>query len=250
MTILKPLEILYQDPYLIAVNKPAGLLVHRSSIAMQEKHFVLQIVRNQIGQHVFPVHRIDRPTAGVLLLALNSEIAKKTAELFRAGDIIKKYVAIVRGYTAECGTIRYNMKKIKNHGISCQGFMISNECYTETIYKRLATIEIDRKVDKYPTSRYSLVSLFPKTGRRHQLRRHMKHIRHPIIGDIKYGKSTHNHFFRDHLNCSCLLLNAVALKFQHPITASQIEISAPVSMQFKSVLTYFNWHSAIESADI
>jgi tRNA pseudouridine65 synthase len=250
MTISKSLEILYQDPYLIAVNKPAGLLVHRSSIAAQEKQFALQIVRNQIDQHVFPVHRLDRPTAGVLLFALNSELAKKIAELFQKGNIIKKYVAIVRGYTAEWGTIQYNMKKIKNGGISCQNFMISNECYTESNYKRLATIEIDRKVDKYPTSRYSLISLFPKTGRRHQLRRHMKHIRHPIIGDIKYGNSTHNHFFRDHLNCSCLLLNAVALKFQHPITGSQIEISARLSMQFKSVLTEFNWHSAVESAYI
>jgi tRNA pseudouridine65 synthase len=250
MTTSIQLEILYQDPYLIAVNKPAGLLVHRSSIAAQEKQFALQTVRNQIGRHVFPVHRLDRPTAGLLLFALSSETAKKTAELFQAGKIIKKYIAVVRGYTAECGTIQYSMKNIKKDGISCQNLMISTECYTESNYKRIATIEIDSKVDKYPTSRYSLVTLFPKTGRRHQLRRHMKHIRHPIIGDIKYGNSTHNHFFRDHLNCSCLLLNAVALKFQHPMTGSQIEISARVSMQFKSVLTQFNWYPHVEPVHI
>jgi tRNA pseudouridine65 synthase len=247
MTTSKQLEILYQDPYLIAVNKPAGLLVHRSSIAAQEKQFALQMVRNQIGQHVFPVHRLDRPTAGVLLFALNSETAKKTAELFQAGEIIKKYIAIVRGYTLECGTIQYNMKNIRN---SRPDLMISTEYYTESHYKRLATIEIKSKIDKYPTSRYSLVLLFPKTGRRHQLRRHMKHIRHPIIGDIKYGNSTHNHFFRDNLNCNCLLLNAVALKFQHPMTGSQVEISACVSIPFKSVLTQFNWGSSVEPVHI
>lgn len=246
MILSQQLDILYRDPFLIAVNKPAGLLVHRSPIARKEKQFALQTVRNQIGQHVFPVHRLDRPTAGVLLFALTSETARKTSELFQTGQIKKKYIAVVRGYTAECGTIRYDMKNLRNQGIPDRDMLINNEYYTASDYKRLATIEIDCEVDKYPTSRYSLVTLFPKTGRRHQLRRHMKHIRHPIIGDTKYGNSTHNHFFRDHFNCNCLLLNAVALKFQHPVTGSMVEISAPVSKEFESVLTKLNWGSFIE----
>lgn len=250
MTISQQLKILYRDPYLVAVNKPAGLLVHRSPIARKEKQFALQTVRNQIGQHVFPVHRLDRPTAGILLFALNSETAKKTMELFQTGRIIKQYMAVVRGYTPECGTIRYDIKNIRNQGIPGRKFLINNERYTASDYKRLATVEIDCKVDKYPTSRYSLVALFPKTGRRHQLRRHMKHIRHPIIGDTKYGNSTHNHFFRDFLNCNCLLLNAVALNFQHPVTGSMVEISTRVSDEFESVLTQLNWCYFIESANI
>lgn len=250
MTSSQQLEILYRDPYLIAINKPAGLLVHRSPIARKEKQFALQTVRNQIGQHVFPVHRLDRPTSGVLLFALNSETAKKTAELFLAGRITKKYIAVVRGYTAESGSIIYDMKNIKNQVIPGRNFLISHEFYTATDYKRLATIEIDCEVDKYPTSRYSLVVLFPRTGRRHQLRRHMKHIRHPIIGDRKYGKSAQNHFFRDHFNCNCLLLNAVALKFLHPVTGSRVEISARVSKEFESVLTQLNWHTFVEPAHV
>lgn len=248
MILSQQLDILYRDPFLIAVNKPAGLLVHRSPIARKEKQFALQTVRNQTGQHVFPVHRLDRPTAGVLLFALTAETAKKTAELFQSGRIMKKYIAVVRGYTAENGSIRYDMKNFKNRGVPGQDFLMNKECFTSSDYTRLATIEIDCEVDKYPTSRYSLVTLFPKTGRRHQLRRHMKHIRHPIIGDTKYGNSTHNHFFRDRFNCNCLLLNAVALKFQHPVTGSMVEISAPVSNEFESVLTKLNWGSFIESA--
>jgi tRNA pseudouridine65 synthase len=250
MTHLKKLEILYHDPYLIAVNKPAGLLVHRSVIARNEKQFALQILRNQIGQHVFPVHRLDKPTSGVLLFALNPEIAKKLAEMFYANVVIKKYLAIVRGYTAECGTICYDMKNLKNQGRPDQDLLSSNECYSATDFRRLASVEIACAVDKYPTSRYSLVVLFPKTGRRHQLRRHMKHIRHPIIGDTKYGNSIHNHFFRDHYNCSCLLLNAVSLKFQHPVSGCRIEIPANISLQFKCVLQQLNWSFFVESLHI
>jgi tRNA pseudouridine65 synthase len=249
MKLSQQLELLYQDPYLIAVNKPAGLLVHRSSIARKEKQFALQTVRNQIGQHVFPVHRLDRPTAGVLLFALTSETARKTSELFLTGQIKKKYIAVVRGYTAECGTIQYDMKNMRNQGIPDRDLPVKNKCYTASDYKRLATIEIDCKVDKYPTSRYSLVALFPRTGRRHQLRRHMKHIRHPIIGDTKYGNSTHNHFFRDFFNCNCLLLNAVSLKLRHPVTGAMVEISTRVSNEFESVLAKLNWSSFIESAN-
>jgi tRNA pseudouridine65 synthase len=250
MTLSYQLEILYRDPYLIAVNKPAGLLVHRSPIARKEKQFALQTIRNQIGQHVFPVHRLDRPTSGVLLFALTSETAGKTSELFLNRQIKKKYIAVVRGHIPESGTIRYDMKNIKNQGIPDRNFLTNNECYTASDYKRLATVEIDCEVDKYPTSRYSLVALFPKTGRRHQLRRHMKHIRHPIIGDTKYGNSTHNHFFRDFLNCNCLLLNAVSLKFRHPVTGAMVEISTRVSNEFESVLTKLNWRSFVESANI
>jgi tRNA pseudouridine65 synthase len=250
MIFSKKLEILYWDRHLIAINKPPGLLVHRSFIARNEKQFALQMLRNQIGQYVFPVHRLDKPTAGVLLFALNPEIAKKIAGMFQANMVIKKYIAIVRGYTTERGTICYDLKNLKNQGRPDQDFLSTTECYSATDFRRLATIEIACAVDKYSTSRYSLVALFPKTGRRHQLRRHMKHIRHPIIGDTKYGNSSHNHFFRDHFNCSCLLLNAVSLKFQHPISGSEIEISSNLSSQFNSVLQQLNWSSYDEPMQI
>lgn len=250
MSTVQHLEILYRDPYLIAINKPAGLLVHRSAIAGHERQFALQTLRNQIGQHVFPVHRLDRPTAGVLLFALNAETAKKTAQLFQENRISKKYLAVVRGFTAESGTIHYDLKDCKYQGIRGCDLLIRNESYSETIYKRLATVEIDCEVDKYPTSRYSLVALFPRTGRRHQLRRHMKHIRHPIIGDTKYGNSSHNHFFRDRFNCYCLLLNAVALNFQHPEDGSMVGITSRVSSEFNSILNRFDWSGFVETSNV
>jgi tRNA pseudouridine65 synthase len=244
------LEILYKDENFVAINKPSGLLVHRSPIAKREKQFALQMVRNQIGQRVFPVHRLDRPTSGVLLFALCPETANLTAQLFQAGQIQKKYIAVVRGYIPEQGTVDHPLKEIKDRYIKRQTRQKNDPNIKPDIkiypavtnYKQLAKIELPFTVDKYPTSRYSLVELIPKTGRRHQLRRHMKHLSHPIIGDTRYGKDVHNKFFLSQFNCKRLLLAAVEMTFIHPMTGADVVIKAAPDGEFSSILQKFNWN--------
>ncbi len=234
------MKILYQDQFLIAVNKPAGLLVHRSNLDKNETEFALQQVRELANKFVYPIHRLDKPTSGVLLFALSSDIAQVMSDKFKTDEIGKKYLAIVRGFTKEKETIDYPLRKIKER-FGKPSIKTDETQDAITQLTRLATIELDNAVDKYPTSRYSLVELTPKTGRRHQLRRHMKHISHPIIGDPKYGKSSHNNFFKDQLNCSKLLLAAISLNFSHPVTEEDIEIYAEPDDSFNLILKKFNF---------
>ena len=240
----KPLEIIYRDDYFLAVDKPPGLLVHRSPIDRKEKRFALQMVRNLVNRHVYPVHRLDRPTSGVLLFALSPEVLKQTAALFQAGLISKKYLAVVRGYIPEKGTINHPVKEIRDR-FFCQkkdGQAAGKKPDAVTGYLRLATVELPVSVDKYPAARYSLAALYPETGRRHQLRQHMKHISHPIIGDTKYGKDVHNKFFAGEFNCRGLLLSAVELNFSHPVTGKTVTIQAPLHPDFALILNRFNWN--------
>lgn len=234
------MKILYQDQHLVAVNKPAGLLVHRSNLDRNETDFAVQQTRDLVGQLVYPIHRLDKPTSGVLLFSLSSDIANDMSQKFREGKILKKYIAVVRGFTDESGSIDYPLRKIRERfGKPSIKTDESQEAITEFI--QLSKLELNISVDKYPTSRYSLLELTPKTGRRHQLRRHMKHISHPIIGDPKYGKSRHNNFFKDHFNCSRLMLAAISLKFQHPITNEDINIFAEPEDSFKNILDMFHF---------
>lgn len=180
------LEILYQDNELIAVNKPAGMLVHRSWLDKAETIFVMQTLRDQIGQHVFPIHRLDRPTSGVLLFALNSEMARTMCDLFENHKIQKGYLAIVRGYLEGSDRINYPLRVILDK-IADKYAQEKEAQEAITDYQGLATVEMPYPAGKFQTARYSLVELFPKTGRKHQLRRHLKHLFHPIMGDTKYG---------------------------------------------------------------
>lgn len=235
------LEVLFQDSCFVAVYKPSGLLVHRSPIDRREKRFALQMVRNQVGCHVYPLHRLDRPTSGVLLFALSSDIASMAAALFQNGGMSKTYMAVVRGVIDDSGTVDHELKKVKDRMIFRQEDKEDTSYKSETDYQRLATVELPFSVDKYPTSRYSLVRLHPRTGRRHQLRRHMHRISHPIIGDTKYCKGTHNRFFRNRYNCHRLLLTAVELAFEHPLTGRQTTITAPPDSTFRSIMDAFGW---------
>ena len=238
-----PLKILYRDPFFVAVNKPAGLLVHRSRLAGREKRFALQMVRDRIGRRVYPVHRLDRPTQGVLLFALSPETANKTARMFREGRVKKRYIALVRGHTRERGAIDHPLGKPKDKRDPGSGNRTTSPAVTA--YRRLATVELPFAVDKYPTSRYCLVELRPETGRRHQLRRHMKHISHPIIGDRIYGKGAHNRFFEERFGCPGLLLTAVELAFRHPETGEAVTLSAGVNRRFGALLNRLGWGNAI-----
>ncbi|MFU2079141.1 tRNA pseudouridine(65) synthase TruC [Avibacterium endocarditidis] len=236
------LNILYQDEYLVAVNKPAGMLVHRSWLDRHETQFVMQTLRDQIGQHVFPIHRLDRPTSGVLLFALNGEIAKLLCEQFEQKQVEKSYLAVVRGYVTGQGRIDYPLKvqldKIADK--FAQQDKAPQEAITD--YEGLKTVEMPYGVGRYQTSRYSLVRLIPQTGRKHQLRRHLKHIFHPILGDTQYGDLHQNRALTEHTGVQRLMLHAETLAFSHPITKNRLKITAPLDEQWKHLFDAFSWN--------
>ncbi|PQJ67746.1 MULTISPECIES: tRNA pseudouridine(65) synthase TruC [Photobacterium] len=235
------LEILYRDDYLIAVNKPAGMLVHRSWLDSHETVFVMQTLRDQIGQHVFPLHRLDRPTSGVLLFGLSSEIASQMMPLFAGRDMHKTYHAVVRGWIKEAAVLDYPLK-VELDKIADKNASEEKEAQPAvTAYEPLATVETDIAVGRYSTSRYCLVEMKPETGRKHQLRRHMHHLSHHIIGDVNHGDGRHNRMFREHYDCHRLMLHASRLQFDHPITGDSIDIRADIDETWRKVMTAFNW---------
>jgi tRNA pseudouridine65 synthase len=234
------LEILYRDEFLVAINKPSGLLVHRSMIDRYETEFAVQILRDQIGQFVYPIHRLDKPTSGVLLFALDKESASLLGEQFMSRESKKSYIAIVRGYIQERGIIEHALT-VKLDKIADKDSSVPIEAQEATTeYERVATVELDFAVGKYDRTRYSLVKLYPMTGRKHQLRRHMKHISHHILGDTKYGRGEHNIFIREQFDCHRMLLHASELQIRHPYTNEILVIQAPLDDTFRSICKLFN----------
>jgi len=235
------LEILYQDKYLIAINKPSGLLVHRSPIDRHETRFAIQLLRDQIGQYVYPVHRLDKPTSGVLLFTLDKESASLVSEQFKNHTTQKHYLAVVRGYTELEGIINHplteKLDKIadKNRSKTPE----PQEAITE--YSRLGTVEIPFAVGRYEKSRYSLLHVRPQTGRKHQIRRHVKHLSHHLICDTKYGRGEHNKLFREEFNCHRMLLHAFKLEIEHPFTQEKLSIEAPLDETFTHIFKEFHW---------
>jgi tRNA pseudouridine65 synthase len=205
MPPLPDLPVLYQDGVLLAVAKPAGLAVHRG--AARDRTVALQLVRDRAGRHVHAVHRLDRATSGVLLFALDPGTARRLQEQMEAGSVAKRYLALVRGVPPESGVI--------DHPISRD--LDGPRVPALTEFRRLATFE-----------RYALVEARPRTGRRHQIRRHFKHLSHPLIGDVRYGKGEHNRLFRDRFGLHRLALHALALAFDHPETGEALRLVAPV----------------------
>jgi len=230
------LEILYQDSVIVIINKPSGLLVHKSSIDRHETVFALQLLRDQIGEYVHAVHRLDKPTSGVLVFALDSVVAAQLSRMFREGHVRKQYLAIVRGYTEIEGLIDHPLKQMLDTKAQKRAGITQEPKEAQTAYRRIATVELPYPVDRYLTARYSLVELFPKTGRKHQLRRHMKHIHHHLVGDTKHGRGEHNQLFREKFDCHRLLLHAQRIAFIHPVTKEWIEREAPLGNIFSNVL--------------
>jgi len=235
------LEILFQDEHLVVINKPSGLLVHKSMIDRHEIYFAMKMLRDQLGQWVYPVHRLDKPTSGVLLFALDSESAKLMSEQFKVHSIVKEYVAVVRGYTPQSGVIDHALKE-KLDKISDKDARQDKEAQEAvTAFERVATIELNAAVGRYSTVRYSLVKLRPQTGRKHQLRRHMKHISHHILGDTKYGRGEHNKFVRQKYNMHRLLLHCSALEVEHPYKKQKLRFEAAFDETFEMIMKEFNW---------
>lgn len=226
--LLAPLSILYHDDALVAVDKPSGLLVHRSWIAREATEFALQRVRDQIGQRVYPVHRLDRPTSGILLFAKDPDTARLMTEQFAERQVLKVYHAVVRGYLGD-GVLDYPLKEELDKIADAQADPDKAAQSALTEYRCLKQVELPFAVSKkHATSRYSLMELTPKTGRKHQLRRHMSHLRHPIIGDSNHGDGRQNRFFREHFGLNRLLLAATTLAFEHPHTKKAVHIELPI----------------------
>lgn len=238
---MSPLSILYQDDDFVAINKPSGLLVHRSEIDRREKRFALQMLRNQIGQHVYPVHRLDKPTSGILLFALHSEAASKMQVQFQDRGVSKEYHAIVRGWVDDEGLIDAPLSDKREKEEKAFPDRIREPQAATTEYQSVARIEVPFANKRHPTSRYSLLKAWPHTGRKHQIRRHLDHIAHPIIGDTRYGDGLHNRYFRDKVRVRRLLLWASALTFTQPFTQQRIHIAAPTPNKVKRVLYEFGW---------
>lgn len=238
------LSILYQDEDLIAIHKPAGLMVHRSAMAAAETQTAVQQIREQIGVRVLPVHRLDRATSGLLLFACHREAASALSAQFAAHSIRKSYLAIVRGYAPDKAHI--------DHPVKAQADKHSPANWPRGItdLQTLARCELPLANDRYPSSRYSLVALQPQTGKRHQLRYHMKHLAHPIIGDPKYGKSLHNALFKTHFGSERLLLAATGMGFVHPVTQQPLQLVCPPSADFMAVVQQLGWAEAIETGGI
>ncbi len=224
------LEIVYQDDHLIAINKPHGLLVHRSSIATDAKEFALQLLRDQVGRWVSPVHRLDRKTSGLLLFAFEKDAEIAMQKQFQEGQVKKKYKAILRGYAPDRLDIDYPLTN--DNGVL-------QECFTSFVTLQRAELAI--ALGKHPSSRYSLVEASPTTGRMHQLRKHFAHIFYPIIGDRKHGCNKQNRFFKEQWDMTTMLLHASELAFTHPVSGANVHLHAPFHDEFKRMMDLMNW---------
>ena len=237
------LEIVFEDEHYVAVNKPNGLLVHRTRIAEEKKEFALQLLRDQLGYQVFTAHRLDRGTSGVLLFAKSSEAAAPLVQAFEERKVTKTYYAIVRGYTAEQETIDSPIRPDKDHKHKAPQDAVTH-------YARLATVELPIPVGRYSTARYSLVQVQPETGRMHQIRKHFAHIRHYIVGDKRHGDWRHNQMFREELHSPNLLLHANQLEFSHPLTGQPTCITAPMPLNMHRLCVQFGWEEVLRQAGV
>lgn len=225
MNIPEKFDILFEDDSLIAINKPPGILVHPTRIS-EDTITILPLLRDQIGQWVYPIHRLDRGTSGVLVFGKNKQSASSLNSLFRSREVFKEYLAVVRGYVEENGRIDYPLAKDLHKD--------RKEAITD--YSLISQSEMDFSVGKYPQSRYSFVIIHPLTGTFHQIRRHFSHIRHPIIGDKKHGDCKHNKYFHESLEISRMLLHASKLSFIHPKEDRMLELQASLDPSFQKTI--------------
>jgi tRNA pseudouridine65 synthase len=227
------LSIIYRDADLVAINKPSGLLVHRSPIDKRETRFAVQELRNQLGQHVYPLHRLDKPTSGVLLFALSREAASFYGQQFQQHRIQKTYLALVRGYGPKRMSIDHALKDEDDDyaGVKGDGEAKAALTHVECIQE----FEIPLTVDRYETTRLSLMQCQPVSGRKHQLRRHLKHIGHPIVGDSRHGKGLLNRACEGYFGVGRLWLACTQMILTQK-DGSLLVIDAPLAEDFTGVL--------------
>jgi tRNA pseudouridine65 synthase len=230
------LPVLYIDEDLVVVNKPSGLLVHRSHIDRNATEFAMQVVRDQIGQFVYPVHRLDRSTSGALVFALSQAAARNLSEQFASGQVIKKYQAIVRGWPPPSVLVDHPLTEELDPISDSQATLNKPAQSALTEISTLATVSLNVSVDKFPTARYALVCAVPKTGRKHQIRRHLRHLGHPIVGDVEHGSGRHNRFFRESYQIHRLLLACTEISFRHPRGENILSVQAPLATDFADLV--------------
>jgi tRNA pseudouridine65 synthase len=223
------LDILYLDDYLAAVTKPPGLLVHRTGLDAGETRFALQMLRNQLGRPVWPAHRLDKGTSGVLLFALNADTARLLGQAFEGGQGMQKtYRAVVRGWPADSGVIDHALKRMPDDART-------ERTEIQPAQSRFATLRqftLPLPQQGFASTRCAEVALQPLTGRRHQLRRHMKHIAHPIIGDATHGKGPLNRAVADLIGHQRLWLHAESLQLDHPVSRLPLVLASPLPVEW------------------
>ena len=228
-------DILYEDQWFIAINKPSGQLVHRSALDPHATNFAVQVVREMTGKRVFPIHRLDRPTSGVLLFAYTPAVVSKMQKVWES-RVNKTYQALVRGWVHGCGYIDYSLKYQVDKLAEADKTPDVLQ-HAASSYQSLQRYEAPFKTKRYNSARYSLIKLMLHSGRKHQLRRHMAHLRHPIIGDTTHGDGKQNQLARAHLDCQHLLLSCMEISFEHPETAQHVVVTSPRSKNFEACLS-------------
>ena len=229
------IELLYQDAFLAVVSKPSGLVVHRSASARDERT-CLSLLRNKLDRWVYPAHRLDRGASGVLIFALDPGTARALTDAFTERRVKKTYLAVVRGVLPESG--RIDAPLIEEPG--------KDPAEAITNFRRLAHVELPHAVGRYPTARYSLAEVEPETGRMHQIRRHMAHIRHPLIGDVNHGEGRHNRLFREVFGVHRLLLHAESLLLAHPVTGAPLALRAPLPADLAGLFERLHFTAALD----
>ena len=227
---IEKLEILWQDTHFVAIQKPAGIHVHRSGFARHEDNCT-RILRDQLGSWIYPIHRLDRATSGVLLFGLDQEATRRMSRQFAERAVKKTYLAVVRGYSPESGIVDRPLKESPDKAAA----------EAVTAFRTIAKVELPVAVSKFPTTRYSLAEVSPQTGRRHQIRRHLAGISHPILVDTLYGDGKHNRFFREKYAIPGLMLYATKLSFIHPFNEQEINIETGWPEPLIRLADAFGW---------
>lgn len=227
--VIAELAVLYRDDWLAVVDKPAGLMVHDSALARGETDFAADRLREQFGKPIFLVHRLDRATSGCLLLAFDRETASLLGKVLMSREVEKDYLAVCRGWSEQDFVVDHPLD-------GGPGKPVKKPAITEFV--RLATAELDIPSSGFATSRYALLRARPHTGRFRQIRRHLKHVSHHLIGDTSHGDGRHNRAFRM-LGIHRMLLHAQRLSFLHPVSGARLAIEAPPDPEFARALALF-----------
>ncbi len=220
---------------MLVLNKPAAVPIHGSRMLEGRPQTLLAMARELTGSMVHAVHRLDRPVSGAVMLTFDKNTLAEMSAEFENRRVGKCYLAVVRGWTQEEGTIDHPLLPPRDER---RGDEQAREAITR--FKCLAKTELPIAIPPYQTARYSLLQLVPETGRRHQLRRHMKHVSHHLVGDTTYGRGEHNRLFREHFDCKRLLLHSHSLTFHHPPGGEKIKVTAPLDVAFDRVMEIFS----------
>jgi tRNA pseudouridine65 synthase len=213
-----PPLFLYRDDDLLLVDKPSGLAMHRG-YSSERGDYLLTRVRDAVGFHVYLVNRLDRGTSGVVALTTAPELVEPLQRAFASGHVDKRYLALVRGHVQGEQLIDYAIPKSDAPD--------APRVSAQTIIRGIGCAE----------GRYSLVEAVPLTGRYHQIRRHMKHVHHPLVGDTTYGDGKVNRSVRERFGLMRLALHAAALALPHPRTGDPITVTAKVPAELHHALT-------------